>query len=408
MVDTPLKIAIVGGGASGYFAAITVREKHPHSSVVIFEKASQPLGKVKISGGGRCNLTHAANSVSDLCKGYPRGGNSLKKIFHRFDHLATMQWFEQRGLQLVTQTDGCVFPASQDAMSVVNLLQKEAADKGVRLVTNAKVIGLQPAENGFFVSIENNDQPQLFDKVIVTTGGSPQLSGLTWLQKIGHQIEKPVPSLFTFKIPNDNVTQLMGIVIEEALVSLSGTKLQADGPLLITHWGMSGPAVLKLSAWAARLLNDNQYQFNIRVSWVGKQSEKEVINAIQKVINEHPFKQLVNFRPFGLPQRLWDFLLQKCHIPPEKPWVELGKHQTHQLVNILTNDTYAVSGKTTFREEFVTCGGVSLQSVDMNSLQSKVVPGLYFAGEVLDIDGITGGFNLQAAWSTGFVAGELG
>ncbi len=408
MEVSPLKVAVIGGGAAGFFAAITAKEKHPHSEVTIFEKASQPLAKVKITGGGRCNLTHAAKSVADLCKGYPRGGNSLKKIFHRFDHFATMQWFEQHGLQLVTQPDDCVFPASQDAMSVVNVLQYEAANKGVRLVTNAKVIGIQPTEKGMLLSIENKNQPQLFDKLIVTTGGSPQLSGLAWLQKLGHQIEKPVPSLFTFKIPNDEVTQLMGIVVEEAVVSLSGTKLQADGPLLITHWGMSGPAVLKLSAWAARLLNDHQYQFNIRVSWVGKRSEAEVGNAFENIVNEHPSKQLANFRPLGLPQRLWDFLLKKCHMLPEKPWVELGKRQTNQLVNVLTNDTYSVNGKTTFREEFVTCGGVSLHSVDMNSLQSKIVPGLYFAGEVLDIDGITGGFNLQAAWSTGYVAGCLG
>jgi len=401
-----MKVVVIGGGAAGFFAAITAKEHYPKASVLIIEKSSQALSKVRISGGGRCNLTHAYESISTFCAAYPRGANSLKKIFHSFSPPQTMKWFMDRGLDLVTQEDGCVFPASQDAMSVVDLLIKNAEDLGISIQLNTKVLAIHKVEIGFKLELSTKNDFNS-DKIIVTAGGSPSLSGLQWLKNLGHSIETPAPSLFTFNIPDDAVTRLMGIVIDEVVVAVNGTRLKADGPLLITHWGMSGPAVLKLSAFGARWMFEHNYQFDIRVNWVGGKNETEVAVSLDQIMKVAAFRQMANYRPFDLPQRLWDFLLAKCTISFEKRWSDLSKKQFNQLVNCFTNDTYFVKGKTTFRDEFVTCGGISLRDVDMNSMQSKIIPNLYFAGEVLDIDGITGGYNLQAAWSTGYVAGLL-
>lgn len=403
-----MNVAIIGGGAAGFFSAITAKENHPEASVTIFEKSSKVLHKVRVSGGGRCNVTNGCETIDELCGAYPRGGRRLRKIFPFFNNKDTVQWFESRGVQLVLQDDGCIFPRTQDSGSITSCLTKEAKRLGVEVITDAGVKSITRAGNSLELTFINPERvPISFDKVIVTTGGSPKRSGLEWLEKLGHKIEEPVPSLFTFNMPGEDIRKLMGIVIEEALVTLQGTKIRTGGPLLITHWGMSGPAILKLSSHGARIMSEMGYDFKIQVNWVNETNNDKVTEVIDKIISDHPGKMLTTVRPYAIPVRLWDFLLGKCELPSDKKWVEVGSKGKNRLVNLLTNDEYSIKGKTTFREEFVTCGGVSLDDVNFKNMESKRCPGLYLAGEVLDIDAITGGFNLQNAWTTGYIAGLL-
>ena len=402
-----MRIGIIGGGAAGFFAAIAVKENYPEAKVVIIEKTRQLLSKVKVSGGGRCNLTNACDP-KDLYQAYPRGGRSLKKAFNLFNNKDCVEWFESKGIPLVTQDDNCIFPVSQDSQTIIDCFLKECKRLGIEIQVGLAVKSINPKGEQFELDFDKNDVVSgTFDKLIVTTGGSPKRNGLDWLESLNHKIESPVPSLFTFNMPNEAVTKLMGIVVENAIVSLPGTKLKSDGPLLITHWGMSGPAILKLSAFGARILSDKDYQFKVLVNWVNETNNDAILEALEAIEKEHSNKILANYRPYALPDRLWQFLLVKGDLSSQKRWGELGKKGMNKLLNLLSNDEYAVKGKTTFRDEFVTCGGVSLKSVDMASMQSKTCKNLYFAGEVLDIDAITGGYNLQAAWSTGFLAGKL-
>lgn len=404
-----MKVAIIGGGAAGFFSAIHVKDNHPESQVYIFEKSQKVLSKVKISGGGRCNVTNACSNVSELVKAYPRGGKKLKKAFYRFNTTDTVEWFEKRSVPLVTQEDQCIFPKSQDSQSIIDCFMREVNSKGIKIVLGANVKALKSVDEKWHLTLAKEvfDNP-VFDRIIVTTGGSPKRSGLDWLADLGHKIENPVPSLFTFNMPSESVTELMGIVVENALVKIQGTKLKHTGPLLITHWGMSGPAVLVLSAFGARLLEEMNYEFKISVNWINRTNAEEVQSEIKEMADQYPKKMVSNQRPFGIPDRLWQYLLKKLDILPQRIWGELGNKSYNKLTNALTNDVYQVKGKTTFKEEFVTCGGVSLSDIDLNTMQSKVCPNLYFAGEVMDIDAITGGYNFQAAWTTGFIAGELG
>lgn len=403
-----MNIAIIGGGAAGFFAAIAAKENYPDAEVVIFEKSQKVLSKVKISGGGRCNVTNGCNSIDELCNAYPRGGRNLKRAFHTFSNKDTIKWFESRGVPLVIQSDNCVFPVSQDSQSIIDCFLKESEKLRVKIEVGKGIKSIKPNNEQLELGFLNEDLPsRIFDKVVVTTGGSPKKDGLKWLEELNHKIENPVPSLFTFNMPAESVTKLMGIVVENTIVSIQGTKIKSEGPLLITHWGMSGPAILKLSSFGARELSKMEYTFRIQVNWVNEQNNDIVTNDLNQIISDHPNKILSTFRPYGLPERLWLFLLEKANLPVDKKWGELGKKGLNKLISILTNDVYAVKGKSTFKEEFVTCGGVSLQSVDLNTMQSKVCKNLYFAGEVLDIDAITGGYNLQAAWTTGFIAGKL-
>ena len=404
-----MNIAIIGGGAAGFFSAIAAKENYPESEITIFEKSQKVLSKVKISGGGRCNVTNGCTSISELCKAYPRGGKNLKKAFHIFNTKHAMQWFESRGVPLVIQDDNCVFPKSQDSQSIIDCFLREAKNLNIKIKLGAGIQNIEEFNNQLKLSFLKDDyNTQTFDKVIVATGGSPKKEGLEWLKKLNHKIEKPVPSLFTFNMPTEPITKLMGVVVENALVNIQGTKLNATGPLLITHWGMSGPAILKTSSFGARILNEKNYNLKIQINWVNQKNNDLVLELLQNIIEEHAKKKLANIRPYFIPDRLWLFLLNKSNIPEDKKWNELGKKALNKLINILTNDVYEVRGKTTFKEEFVTCGGVSLQSVNMKTMQSKICENLYFAGEVLDIDAITGGYNLQAAWTTGFIAGKLG
>jgi len=404
-----MKVAVIGGGAAGYFAAISAKTHHPDAKVFLLEKTKKLLAKVKISGGGRCNVTNGCTSIKTLSEAYPRGGKQLKKAFRTFYTKDTMEWFESRGVPLVIQEDGCVFPKAQDSQVIIDCLQKEAHKLDVIVETSKGVQKMEPKSNGQIRCefIKDAHHPAVFDKVIIATGGSPKRSGLAWLEDLGHEIAEPVPSLFTFNMPSESVRDLMGIVVEETLTSIQGTKLKSDGPLLITHWGMSGPSILKLSAFGARLLSEMGYECKVQVNWVNQANNELVRENLQAIVQNHPQKMLTNMRAYGLPDRLWQYLLQKIELPAQKRWSELGKKGINKLVTVLTNDIYQVKGKTTFKEEFVTCGGVSLSSIDFRTMQSKVVPNLYFAGEVMDVDGITGGYNFQSAWTTGFIAGQL-
>jgi len=403
-----MKIGIIGGGAAGFFSAIAAKENHPDAEVTILEKSDKYLSKVKISGGGRCNVTNGCSSVEELCEAYPRGGKSLKKMFYIFSNKDSMNWFESRGVPLVIQDDNCVFPETQNSQSIIDCFLKEAERLDIKIepdsgVKEVRSIGEKP-ELHF---INEDRTPVIFDKVIVATGGSPKRSGLNWLEEAGHKIEEPVPSLFSFNMPSEPVTALMGIVVENTLVNIQGTKIKASGSLLVTHWGMSGPVILKLSSFGARILNEKYYNFKIQINWVNEPNNETVSQYLRNIMSEHSGKILSNYRPYALPERLWHFLLEKYGISGDRKWGEIGSKEINKITNFLTNEEYSVSGKSTFKEEFVTCGGVSLKSVDLNTMRSKVCDNLYFAGEILDIDGITGGFNFQAAWATGFIAGKL-
>lgn len=401
-----MRVAIVGGGAAGFFAAIHVKENYPEAEVHIFEKSKKVLSKVKISGGGRCNVTNGCTDIKELAQAYPRGSRKLRKAFGSFNTKHTMEWFEARGVPLVIQEDNCVFPVSQNSQSIINCFLEEVRRLEITVHLSTGIHSINRTDDG--IELEYDHEKHRFDKVIVTTGGSPKRSGLEWLEKLGHKIEDPVPSLFTFNMPQEGVRDLMGIVVENPLVSIQGTKLKSDGPLLITHWGMSGPAILKLSAFGARILQDKNYEFKTQVNWVHVTNTELVMNELLSIIESHPNKMLANFRPYLLPERLWHYLVERAGLSLQSVWSQLGKKNLNKLVNVLTNDVYQVSGKTTFKEEFVTCGGVSLESIDFKTMQSTVVPGLYFAGEVMDVDGITGGYNFQAAWTTAFIAAKLG
>lgn len=380
-----MKTAIIGGGAAGFFCAIHLKEMVASMEVTIFERAQKVLRKVEISGGGRCNCTNTFRQVTDLAQVYPRGNRLMKRLMKGFSERDAFEWFEQRGVALTIQNDECVFPQSQDSHSIINLFLAEARRLGIHIQTGLNINSLD----------ELND----YDFIVVTTGGSPLEKGLAWL---GHEIEKPVPSLFTFTIEDHALRLLMGTVAENATLMIPGTKMRASGALLITHWGLSGPATLRLSSYAARLLAENNYRQPLGINWASK-NDMEAQQEIASIIVQHPNKQVVSIRPFALPSRLWEYLTKKClGDRATTRWSELSKKEINRLITTLTADNYQIAGRAAFKEEFVTCGGIALSAVSPSTLESKTHPGLYFAGEVLDIDGVTGGFNFQAAWTTAY------
>lgn len=401
-----VNVAIVGGGASGFFAAIIAKSKNPNANVTIFEKNQKALAKVMITGGGRCNLTNTFEDISDLKHAYPRGYKLMKRLFKQFDYHEVYKWFEDNGVPLVTQEDLCVFPKSQEASSIVNCLVNKARRLGVNVMTGYKLEKTIQTEDGRFMLYFKNGQTQIFDRVAITTGGSPNINDLNHLRELGHVIETPIPSLFTFNIADKKVLALMGTVVNPVMTSISSTKFRSQGPLLVTHWGFSGPAILKLSSHAARYLHENNYNVDISVNWTNVANHSEIEEYIKNIVNENPNKQLASLRPYDMPSRLWTYIIDKLCISREKKWAELGKSGINRIIEALTNDIYHVSGKGVYRDEFVTCGGVSLSNIDYHTLESKICPHLFFAGEVLDIDAITGGFNLQAAWTTGYIVGQ--
>lgn len=397
-------IAIIGGGAAGFFAALSAKKHFPNKRVIIFEKSSKVLSKVKISGGGRCNVTNACFDNRKLAASYPRGENNLRKAFEIFNAQSTVDWFESRNVPLKTFPDNCIFPQSNDSQSIIDCLLKESLALGVEIKFNQSITSIEVEQDSF--KLFTREDNFSVERVIVTTGGQPKKSGLEWLEKLGHEIIEPVPSLFTFNMPANPIRDLMGNVVEKATVKVEGTKLIGKGPLLVTHWGMSGPAILQLSAWGARVLFEKNYQFAVLVNWLDDEKEVDLHKRLDQIIREHGEKMIGNLNPFPMTSRLWNFLLEKTGIHPEMRWKDLGNKVRNKLVNTLLSDRYEVSGKTTFKEEFVTAGGISLHDVNFKTMESKLVPGMFFAGELLDIDGITGGFNFQAAWTTGFIAGK--
>ena len=382
-----MKTAVVGGGAAGFFLAVNLKEMMPDMEVTIFERSQHVLAKVEISGGGRCNCTNSFEEVTDLSQVYPRGYRLLKRLFNNFDYRDAYAWFEKHGVPLVTQEDQCVFPQAQDSHAIINCFLSLARRYHIEVRKGCKVQSLDDVED--------------YDYVVVTTGGSPKGEGLRWLQTLGHEIEQPVPSLFTFSITDKRLQSLMGVVTEVETM-IPGTKLRANGPLLITHWGVSGPAVLKLSSHAARYLAEHNYQSPLAIRWLTL-SDQEISSLLYEQVATQPKKQLTTYNPFGLQQRLWTYLVEKAlDMRAQIRWTELNKKDVNRLVNVLLNDTYQIAGRAPFKDEFVTCGGISLKAVNPATLESKHVPHLYFAGEVLDIDGVTGGFNFQAAWTTAY------
>lgn len=401
-----MKIAIIGGGASGFFLAIHVKQAAPSSQVVILEKSSRPLIKVGLSGGGRCNLTNTFEHIDDISQAYPRGARLMKRLLREFSPADACRWFEEHGVPLVAQDDDCVFPVVQDSAAVVGCLTRVACGLGVEVRLRQPVRAVTRDPSGMLKVYVGDEERgyDLFDKVAVTTGGSPRGEGHAWLAALGQEIEPPCPSLYTFAITHKALNDLMGLVVEHTVLSLPGTKFRSRGPLLVTHWGISGPAVLKLSSYAARHLCRNGYRSPLLVCWTGDTDTERVRKQLTELFARSPHKQIGSLRPFGLQQRLWGYLVERCGLSVTQSCGEPGGKSLNRLAALLTADAYQIEGKGHFRDEFVTCGGVSLTSVNVRTLESKKCPGLYFAGEVLDIDGITGGFNLQAAWSTAFVA----
>lgn len=431
-----MNIAIIGGGAAGCFAAINIKRNNPEASVTVIEAGRKLLAKVAITGGGRCNLTNSFRDIRSIAAAYPRGEKLMKRLLREFSHDDTMAWFEREGVRLVTQDDQCVFPKSQDAMEIVGTLTSLMRRLGVEVRTSCRVVKIEASLSGYEVAIisgyevatltGSNDlktskpynlktsepvSPSgdygglqlIFDRVIVTTGGSPKLSGLDMLAPLNLDIITPVPSLFSICLPNHPITELTGTVVEHVSATLVGTKLRAEGPLLITHWGMSGPAILKLSSYAARQLHDSGYKARISVNWLGDANEGEAMETIMELAIKNPAKQLASVYPQQFNSRLWTYLIKQSSLNPSQRWSELAKKSFNKLVNTLVNDQYLMDGKNRFKEEFVTCGGVALSNINPKTMECRNHLGLYFAGEVLDVDAITGGFNLQAAWSMAWV-----
>ena len=397
------RLIVIGGGAAGFFCAVNAARLNPSLSVLILEKNNKLLSKVKVSGGGRCNTTHACFEIDDLVRKYPRGQQFLKKSFHWFNTKDTIEWFMQRGVELKTEADGRMFPISNDSQTIINCLLKEATEFPVQIQMQTDVIDIKKTEEGFQLTAANG---KIFvcTKLCIACGGFPKSTMFDWLIGLGHSIETPVPSLFTFNMPSNPITALMGVAVENAIVKIAGTKLVEQGPLLITHWGMSGPAILKLSAWGARQLAEMHYRFTLAVNWLPAYTEQTLREEWHTIRNQYAAQKMGNKNPFSLPIRLWNYLLAESGISMEKRWADLPSKDQNKLIQILTGNIFQVHGKTTFKEEFVTCGGIKLNEIDPNTMMSKKVDHLYFAGEVMDVDGVTGGFNFQHAWTSGWIA----
>lgn len=406
MAEGRKRLVVIGGGAAGFFCAVNAARLQPRLEVIILEKTTKILSKVKVSGGGRCNVTHACYSIGDMVKRYPRGANFLKKSFHHFFTTDTIEWFKLRGVALKAEEDGRMFPVTDSSQTIIDCLLRDVNRYGVDVRMSTEVKSVRAAVTGRFVLGLAGERELTADFICVACGGYPKSAMFDWLLQSGHSIEAPVPSLFTFNMPGNPITQLMGVSVPDAQVKIAGSKLGSTGPLLITHWGMSGPAILRLSAWGARELAAGNYQFTIVLNWVPAYNENSLRDQLQSLRFELAAQKIANRNPFQLPQRLWDYLLEQCGINGQLRWADLPAKEQNKLIKVLCAQEFAVSGKTTFKEEFVTAGGIRLSEVDAGSMESKLLPGLFFAGEILDVDGITGGFNFQHAWTSGHLAAE--
>jgi predicted Rossmann fold flavoprotein len=396
---------IAGGGAAGFFAALACAEARPGTEITICEAAPRPLAKVRISGGGRCNVTHACFEPAELVRGYPRGGRELLGPFHRWQPRDTVAWFAARGVELKTEADGRMFPVTDDSATVVDCLLAAAERAGVRLRLRTAVESAAPAAGGGFAVRLGTGETAACERLLLATGGGRESAGLAIARSLGHTIEPPVPSLFTFHVDDPRLRGLEGISVPDAAAALAGAKLSARGPALVTHWGLSGPAILKLSAWGARELAARDYRFELRLAWRADLSPEQAREELAAARAAHPRRQVAGWNPFGLPARLWERLAAAAGVPADGLWNGASNAALQALAAEVTGGAYAVAGKSLNKEEFVTCGGVRLAEVDFRTMQSRRVPGLYLAGEVLDVDGVTGGFNLQSAWTTGRIAG---
>lgn len=403
------KVIIVGAGAAGCFAAIELKRSRPDVEVTVLESGQRALAKVLITGGGRCNLTNSFRRVTSLERVYPRGHRLLKRLFHRLSPEATQRWWEQEGVRLVTQEDECVFPRSQRAGEIVETLLLGMQEAGATLICRARVEAIRPLEaneeGGKWELTTADGRTWRADCVLVSVGGKLGELGKN-LESLGVKMEAPVPSLFSFCLPGCPLTELPGLVVEQASVGIAGTKFSSEGALLLTHWGVSGPAVLKLSSLAARWLAEKDYTCQLVVNWLSGYSEEEVRDLLLNLKARNPQKQLVSVHPTELQSRLWQAILLQSGLNPEQRWSDLNGKALNKLVTALTASTYRMAGKNRFKDEFVTCGGVALGQLNGNTLEHKTLPGLFFAGEAMDVDAITGGFNLQAAWTTGYVAAQ--
>ena len=396
------QVVVLGGGAAGFLAAITCAEADRGARVLILEKSQHLLAKVRVSGGGRCNVTHACFDPATLVQHYPRGGKALRGPFTRFQPRDTMAWFEQRGVRLKTEADGRVFPVTDRSETIVACLLDAARTAGVEVRTGVHIRSVTKPGR-FRIELADAD-PCPADRVLLATGSSPQ--GHRWAAALGHTIEPPVPSLFTFAVDDARLRDLPGVSVPKATIALTGTRLEQTGPILITHWGLSGPAVLKLSAWAARELAERRYRAEVSIDWLPDLNAEQLRQRVNAVRTELARQLVGSSSPLGLPARLWQRLADAAGIGAEQRWTSVSNRQVADLVHELSRGAFQITGKGAFKEEFVTCGGVRLDEVAFKTMESRRCPGLYFAGEILDIDGVTGGFNFQSAWTTGWLAGQ--
>lgn len=403
------KIVVVGGGAAGFFCAIQIAELHPNWDISLLEKSNKLLSKVKVSGGGRCNVTHACPDVEILLKKYPRGEKFLKKAFYQFATKQTIQWFADNGVQLHTEKDGRMFPTTNNSATIIDCFLQKVHQHQIKVLTDHEVVHVeklnQNNEDNFLITLSNKKTLQA-NAICLATGGMLKSDKLSWLTLLGHSIVEPVPSLFTFNVVEKNITSLMGVAVDNAIIQWKGNKTIEKGPLLITHWGISGPAAIKLSAWCARELANDNYEGAIIINWTPEYNEATLKMEWINLRMDFGKREIGSKNPFNLPQRLWQFLLQEAGILLTTKWADLKSAQQHMLIQLLTRTQLNVKGKTTFKEEFVTCGGVALSEIDAITMESKLVPGLHFAGEMMDVDGITGGFNFQHAWTSGWIAAQ--
>lgn len=401
---TKKRIVIIGGGASGFFAAINASINFPDAKIIILEKSNKILSKVRVSGGGRCNVTHHCFENNELIKNYPRGEKELRQVFSQFSVQDTIDWFLKRGVKLKVEQDGRMFPESNTSETIINCFLQEAQKYNIEINLNEEVLSIDKAEDGALI-VKTSRQNYLAEAVICSIGGHNQEKNYAFLKQCGHTIDELIPSLFTLNLPQSHIKELMGLSVKNGTVKVIGTKHQYTGPVLITHWGLSGPAVLKLSAFAAYDFFKLNYQAGISVNWTGTLNEVALKEELSLQLGSKAL--IVNTPLFEIPKRLWEYLVLRSEIPLSKPWIELGKKHLNKLAQTLCNDVYDMHGKTTFKEEFVTSGGINLKEVNFKTMESKKVPHLFFCGEVLNIDGITGGFNFQNAWSTAWIAAKL-
>jgi len=405
-LTSSLQIAVVGGGAAGFFGAIAAAEAHPHARVTLLEASRKPLAKVRISGGGRCNVTHACFDPALLVQYYPRGGKALRGAFSRFQPRHTIDWFAKHGVKLKTEADGRMFPVTDDSATVVDCLMQTARQCGIEIYTGTAIAAVTRLDTGFELELKSGGRLHS-DRLLLATGSNPQ--GYQLAKALGHEVEPPVPSLFTFNIPDPHLRELAGVAVEPVQAKLlipNSKPLEQSGALLVTHWGLSGPAVLKLSAWAARALYEHQYQATLQVNWLPQHNPDQLRQELLQAKAEQPRRAIASNCPFPLPRRLWQYLTTSVDIAAEERWADLSKKTLNQLIQELTQNRYSIQGKGVFKEEFVTCGGIRLKDVDFKTMESRCCPRLYFAGEILDIDGVTGGFNFQSAWTTAWIAGQ--